>query len=76
MRAYLFANLCQPANGYNKRFQVAYTHAHAYMWPPVPQGGLRLFSVLYIPDVTITYVTRIVAECVVTIQSRCLEPEF
>ena len=23
----------------NKRLQVAYTHAHAYMWPSVPQGG-------------------------------------
>ena len=23
----------------NKRLQVAYTHAHAYMWPPVPQGS-------------------------------------
>ena len=23
----------------NKRLQVAYTHAHAYMWAPVPQGS-------------------------------------
>ena len=22
-----------------KRLQVAYTHAHAYMWPPVPHGS-------------------------------------
>ena len=57
----------------NKRLQVAYTHAHAYMWAPVPQGSLWLFCILYY--VAITYVMRVVAECVVTIQSRCLEPE-
>ena len=59
----------------NKRLQVAYTHAHAYMWAPVPQGSKWFFCVLYIPDVTISYVTRVVAECAVTNQSRCLEPE-
>ena len=33
-------------------------------------------SVYYIyTDVNITYVTRVVAECVMTNQSRCLEPE-
>ena len=35
----------------------------------------RFFCVLYIPDVTISYVTRLVAEFVVTNQSGCLEPE-
>ena len=29
----------------------------------------------YIPDVNISYVTRVVAESVVMHQSRCLEPE-
>ena len=28
-----------PKKENNKRLQVAYTHAHAYMWPPVPQGS-------------------------------------
>ena len=59
----------------NKRPQVAYTHAHAYMWAPVPQGSQWYFGVLYIPDMTIGYVTLAVAVCVVTNQSRCLEPE-
>ena len=58
-------------NNKNKRLQVAYTHAHACMWPPVPQGSQWYFSVEYIPDVTMTYVTRLVAESVVTNQSRC-----
>ena len=55
--------------------QVAYTHAHADMWPPVPQGSRWFFCVLYIPDMTISYVMRVVAECVVKNQSRCLELE-
>ena len=59
----------------NKRLQVAYTHAHAYTWAPVPQGSQWYIVVLYIPDVTIGYVTLVVAVCVVTNQSRCLEPE-
>ena len=59
----------------NKRLQVAYTHAHAYMWAPVPQGNRRFLGVLYIPDVTISYVTKIVGECLVTYQSYCLELE-
>ena len=59
----------------NKRLQVAYTHAHAYMSALVPQGSQRYFGVLYIPDVTIGYVTRVVAACAVMNQSRCLQPE-
>ena len=59
----------------NKRLQVAYTHARAYMWAPVPQRSQWYFCVLYKPDVTIGYVTQVVAACVVTGQSRCLEPE-
>ena len=59
----------------NRRLQVAYTHVHAYMWAPVQQGSRRFFCELYIPDVTISYVTRVLAECFVTHQSRCLEPE-
>ena len=55
---------------YNKRLQVAYTHAHAYVWAPVPQGSQWYFGALYIPDVTIGYVTLVVAACVVTNQSR------
>ena len=58
----------------NKRLQVAYTHAHAYMSALVPQGSQWYFGVLYIPDVTIGYVTRVVAECAVMNQSRCLQP--
>ena len=30
---------------------------------------------VYIPDVNIGYATKVVAQCVVTNQSRCLEPE-
>ena len=37
----------------NKRLQVAYTHAHAYMWHPVPQGSWRFFCLLYIPGMNI-----------------------
>ena len=59
----------------NKRLQVAYTHAHAYMWAPVPQGSRWYFGVLYILDMTIGYVTRVVAACAVMNQSRCLQPE-
>ena len=62
-------------NNNNKRLQVAYTHAHAYMWALVPQGNQWYFAVLYIPDVTIGYVTRAVAACVVTNQSRSLQTE-
>ena len=62
-------------NENNKRLQVAYTHAHACIWAPVPQGSQLYSFVLYIPDVTIGYVTRVVAACAVTIKSRCLEPE-
>ena len=51
------------------------THAHAYMWAPVPSGSQLYIGVLYIPDVTIGYVTLVVAECAVTNQSRCLKPE-
>ena len=40
--------------------QVAYTHGHAYMGAPVPQGSRCFFCVLYISDVTISYVTRVV----------------
>ena len=42
----------------------------------VSQGSQCYFGVLYIPDVTIGYVTLVVATCVVTNQSRCLEPEM
>ena len=45
------------------------------MWAPVPQGSQLYIGVLYIPDVTIGYVTLVVAACSVTNQSRCLEPE-
>ena len=62
-------------NNNNKRLQVAFTHAHAYMWALVPQGSQWYFCVLYIPDVTIGYVTRAVAACVVMNQSRSLQPE-
>ena len=60
---------------WHQKEQVAYTHAHAYIWAPVPQGSRWFFCVLYIPDVTIIYVTRLVVECVMTNQSRFLEPE-
>ena len=60
---------------WNKRLQVAYTHAHAYMSALVPQGSQYYFSVLYIPDVTIAYVTLVVAACAVMNQSRYLQPE-
>ena len=66
---------CDTKNKKNKRLQVAYTHAHAYMSAPVPQGSQWYFGVLYIPDVTIGYVTRVVAACAVMNQSRCLQPE-
>ena len=59
----------------NKRLQVAYTHAHAFMCAPVPQRSQLYIGVLYIPDVTIGYVTLVVAACAVTNQSRSLEPE-
>ena len=49
-------------------------HAHAYMWAPVPQGSLWFFCVLYTPDINISYVMGVVAECVVMHQSRCVEP--
>ena len=51
----------------NKRLQVAYTQVHVYMWAPVPQGCQWFFCVLYIPEATFSYVTRVVAECVVWI---------
>ena len=66
---------CDTKNKKNKRLQVAYTHAHAYVWAPVPQGSQWYFGALYIPDMTIGYMTLVVAACVVTNQSRCLEPE-
>ena len=53
---------------FNKTLQVAYTHVHAYMWAPLPQGSQWFCYVLYIPEVTNGYVTRVVAECVVTNQ--------
>ena len=59
----------------NKRLQVAYTHAHAYMWALIPQGSQWYFGVLYITDVTIGYVTPVVAACAVMNQSRCLQTE-
>ena len=59
----------------HKRLRVAYTHVHAYMWAPVPQGSLRFFCVLHKPDVNIRYITRVVEESVVMHQSRCLVPE-
>ena len=73
-------NSCRSAHEQkkDKRLQVAFTHAHAYMWAPVPQGSQVYFlylKVLYLPDVTIGHVTREVAAFDVTNQSRCLEPE-
>ena len=62
-------------NNNNKRLQVAYTHAHAYMSALVPQGSQWYFGVIYIPDVTIGYVTLVVAAYAVMNQSRCLQPE-
>ena len=74
---YIFSNstVCLREVIFNKRLQVAYTLAHAYMWALVPHGSLCFFSVLYMPDVTISYEMRVVAESVVTNQSRFLEPE-
>ena len=57
------------------KLQVAYTHAHAYVCTPVPQGSQLYIGVLYIPDVAIGYVTLVVAACAVTNQSRYLELE-
>ena len=67
--------MSHPKNQKNKRLQVALTHAHAYIWAPVPEGSQWYISVLYIPDMTIGYVTLVVAACVVTNQSCYLEPE-
>ena len=62
-------NLKEKKNG------VAYTHAHAYMSALVPQGSQCYFGLLYIPDVTIGYVTLVVTACAVMNQSHCLQPE-
>ena len=49
---WIFSGTVQSLNTHNnKRLQVAYTHAQAYMWAPVPQGSQWYFCVLYIPDV-------------------------
>ena len=33
----------------NKRLQVAYTHANAYMWAPVPQENRTLVPRVFVP---------------------------
>ena len=36
---FILLNSAQVQFNNNKRLQVAYTHAHVYMWAPVPQGS-------------------------------------
>ena len=59
----IFCYPFHPPPDENKRLQVAYTHAHAHMRDPVPQGSRWFSWVLYIYNVTISYVTRVVAVC-------------